>query len=622
MKKILLFCIIIFSLALFARVGSYLNVLQSVLGSYQYYQGIGSGSDSDYQIKNAIFVFTKGGPAEILTHYDYIFLIPLIAFFLKTFGYIKGLEYLMYLIILLGSLVPVILFLLLAKRTSYIIGSLIVGLSLAVNPLLVSVSAGRFILDTLVQFIFALFIVCYLRALEKKSFIWLILLGIIAVIQGLNKPFLMVNDLALLSVFPLFILIKKLDYKRKFPFVNITWQINKKIFFYSLIPVIVYVLGNTLWEIYLQVTINRGYFLKEIFFSNASDSSTNFALRDSLVLAQTPWEKLRNIIMFTLMAIGELRIYINISIIYFSSIIFLYIFTKRNRTIWFRQTIIVSLIFIGVYFIITKLFFVQGIATTSVPQGWTFLTFACFTVFTLLLLFFMQRSVVLLAMTALQIPYLLAVGLTLTTAIFPRHYETLVIWFMICTALLIDSFIPKVLSKFSPIVYKGVVVIILLMFSLPILQTLSAFNENVTKEIKDIGYLLWVGQQVPNNDYILVGSGENFIDIAKYTKKEILYNTTHTPTLATYNDSIFSLKDFSSADTKPMEFTKFLPKYAKEKKLFVTDLNKPGWDLLLTSGSKAEIPSNMYKLEIAQKNPRTGRVLYRLVLTASYLQQR
>ena len=115
-----------------------------------------------------MFIFTLGGPAETLTHYDYIFLIPLIAFFLKIFGYIKGLEYLMYLTILLGSLVPVILFLLLARRTPYLIGSTIVGLAFAVNPLLASVSAGRFILDTLVQFIFAIFVFCYLQTVEKN----------------------------------------------------------------------------------------------------------------------------------------------------------------------------------------------------------------------------------------------------------------------------------------------------------------------------------------------------------------------------------------------------------------------------------------------------------------------
>lgn len=609
------FALFIFLISIIARINSYLDVINPAFSSSQYYQGIGSGSDSDYQITNALFTLNKIGPTEIFTHYDYVFLIPIITLFINFLGYIKGIEYLMYFTILLGSLVPVIIFMFFAQRTKFLVGSIIAGLTLALNPLLLSISAGRFVLDTLVQFIFAIFIVCYLQALGKKSLVWLVLLGIIAFIQGLNKPFLIINDLALFLIFPLFLLIKTYSFKRDFPFLKIVWSINKKKILYALIPSLVYFGCNIAWEIFIQFiiskqypTLQKGYFLMDIFFSKGADSSTSFALRDSIINA-TPIEKIRNVTMLTLMAIEQLIQYINLSLYFFVSFIAVYLFSKTNKIRWIIWSTLVFLFLLGSYYSITKIFFMNN-TLTPIPQNWTMQTFINFSLITLLLLFFMQRSITLLAMTAMKIPYLVAVGLTITTAIFPRHYETLVMWFIVCFALWVDSFMPQILSRFTSFVYKFVIVIILITFVSPVMQTITDFKNTVGNELRDKAYLTWVKEQIPKGGYILSGTGENFINIAKYTEQPILYNTTHIPRIANYNDTAFSIKDFSAKQP----FTNFLPDYAKQHRLFVTDLNKHNWDLLLTSGSKAEIPKNKYILKEFAHNKKTGRILYQLII--------
>ncbi len=613
MKKIVTFCLIIFVFALLARIASYYHVLNSEFGSYQYYQGIGSGSDSDFQINNALFSIRGSNLAETWSHYDYIFLIPLITFLIKTFGYIRGIEYAMYLVILLGSLVPVIIFLFLARRTPYLLGSVIAGLALALNPLMISVSGGRFILDTLVQFIFAIFIVCYVNAVEKKSFFWLIAVGVMAVIQGFNKPFLMVNDLALFLVFPIFILIKKIQYKEKFPYVLINWNISKKSIFYSFIPTIIYLAGNIGLEAYEHIVFHSGYFLSDIFLSKQADSSGNVAMRDSLVLAKGPLEKLRNIVMLTLMTIQQLLYYINLNIFYFVTVIGFYILSKKNKALWFRWIIKISVVFLAVYYLLTKFFFLNA-PFTSVPQSWTIETFITFTIFTVLILLFMQDSVLMLATTASQIPYLVAVGLTFTGGIYPRHYVTLVIWLVLCTSLFLDSFMLKPLTKFHPRAYRWLLIVVFLTFTYPAIQTLFTFQSVMSKEMKDREYLSWVATKVPANGYIAAGTGENFIDIAKITGRSIIYNAYFDPVVANYTDSAFQVKDFDFFDPKFPGYIKLFTKYTKEGKLYITDLNKSGWDQLFTNGSKVEIPKNIYSLKIVAKNPQTNRFLYQVIL--------
>src|SRR3989338_11710952 len=87
--SLLISCLVL--LALLTRLGSYLDFKQ-LQGPSLYFYSIGSGSDQDYQIKTASTHFTQHNATEVFTHYDYLFMLPLMILGFGLFGFIGGLK--------------------------------------------------------------------------------------------------------------------------------------------------------------------------------------------------------------------------------------------------------------------------------------------------------------------------------------------------------------------------------------------------------------------------------------------------------------------------------------------------------------------------------------------------
>src|SRR5207253_5708708 len=119
----------IFSIALFVRIAAYIDFSPNY-PTLHFFEVLGSGGDADYQMQIAIGNILKVGADETFTHFDYLFIIPTITTTLRFFGLINGLQILMALTILLGSLSPVFIFLALSTRIKYSIGGLVAGLLL------------------------------------------------------------------------------------------------------------------------------------------------------------------------------------------------------------------------------------------------------------------------------------------------------------------------------------------------------------------------------------------------------------------------------------------------------------------------------------------------------------
>jgi hypothetical protein len=547
-------CLFIFVVASIARLSAYYDY--SDTSQRHYIEGLGSGSDSEYQISTAVLALSGGEKIEIFSHYDYLFLVPIVMFFIGFFGFLNGLEALMYFIILLGSLTALIPFLISHRLYKYQLGGFAASLLVAVNPLLVEVAGGRFVLDTTVYFIFGIFLFAYIMAFEKRQIKWLIALGILSVIQGLNKPFLMVNDLPVLLFFPFLFLIEKVSFQRKAPFISAKLYPFRKNFLLGLIPLSIWLPINILFEILHKLFSykNRFYFLGDLLFSRGNESSVGFALKDSLFKPSTPLNLLITIGTFFSKALTELllRLNMNIPVLLFVAIMILAIIKSKRH-------------------------FAVGV---------------------------------------LQIPYLVAVALTLTTAISPRHFVTLVIWILVCLALLIDDVSSKFLTRFRPRVYYACLLFTMVLLFGPVFKNFSAFQSRLRERQRETQYYTWIRSYLPADGNILGDGSEDVALLSRVSQRNIIYNSFFggprlIPVNATYRD----VRNFGDLNQRPMEYGAFLEYYSKNTPyLYVLDTNNNGWRNLLSSGAVGQMPKDKFDLEEVAYNSELKRKVYRLIL--------
>lgn len=612
-KIVIILGAILLCIALFSRISVYLEYDSTFFSSLHYFEALGSGGDADYQVKNAIYSIQGHASIETFLHYDYLFLIPYLTFFIKTFGFLNGLQLLMYFTVLLGSITPIIIFLLLSRRKKYSMGGFFVGLLLALNPLLIEVSAGRFILDTNVMFLFSLFLTAYVLAIETKTTKWVIALGTLTLIQDLNKPFLLINDMPLLAVFTVLFLLKEYRLKKHFPFFHILFSITKKRVILSILPIMILLAGYVSFEVFEFRTFHKHYFLGEMLFNKSDTSTGNYVLRDSLASAKSLSEKIKNISAFSLIAIQELLDYAAIPFIFLIGAVCTGLYGKRR---YLKQLIFAGIILLvlSIFFFTLTTRFLLPFSYMPKPSEWQWGNFFSFALFFLIIGILMTRSIKYFSFGIMQLLYLFAVGMTISTAIAPRHFDTLVIWFAFCVGILLDTYISDLLLRMQKRIFYIVLFIIAIPFSAQLFTTAKSLVINIHHMQNNKVYYSWIKTVVTPDDYILGGSGENLMTLSKITQRTVLYNSLFTPLIIRPGAKLSQLENYGSVENKPINYADFISSHAtgneKNGRLFVLDDNVHQWIYILSTDSKAEFPKNKYMIREYVRNNTLHRLVY------------
>lgn len=326
LKTILIAFVLLF-LAFFTRYTSYLDT--RILEGRQNlaFQTMGTGGDPDYQMRCGL-QFSQGQPNEALTHYDYIFLCPYMGLVFMTNTLINGLELIVFINILIGSVVSITPFLLLAYLNKNTIGGIITSLILIFNPTMIQNADGRFYIYPLVTFFFTLFYICLFFAIKTKNIGWLILLGIMGILHDLNKPFMYTNDLILFIALPFLLLVKKTSFIKKFPYISFSF--HKESIYKIFIPTTIYFIGIISYEFIHTYFANAYFFLSDLFIDTGGPSSKDFILKESLAFPGSKLQQFKNILSLIFKGTRLLLELIPNSFFWLLTAIMLYIVSQRK----------------------------------------------------------------------------------------------------------------------------------------------------------------------------------------------------------------------------------------------------------------------------------------------------
>ncbi|OGE32025.1 hypothetical protein A2631_02815 [Candidatus Daviesbacteria bacterium RIFCSPHIGHO2_01_FULL_44_29] len=607
--SLLISCLVL--LALLTRLGSYLDFKQ-LQGPSLYFYSIGSGSDQDYQIKTAWTHFTQHNATEVFTHYDYLFMLPLMILGFGLFGFIGGLKSIVILNLVIGVatiIIPVLVGLSLKRHS---IGVFFIAFALIFNQIMIYNSSGRFLNYPLVSFFFVCFIFIYYKALEKKSFRWVVALGVIALLEGLSKPFLFINDIPLLIIFPFCILVQRLKWISQAPFIKISLLKSKRLWVYSFLPLII-LLGLSIgYEIWHLNAFGKPSYLGDTFLPSAQKGILRDQVLGQSLLSSVPiYNKLMNILTLMLMGARE-TIHLsgdNIGLILLGLV--MYVYKKRKKRLQAIKSIVIAISVIAIVIkILSSTIFLNN-PFTQVPTTWVRFDFLAIAIFIVFMYLFMTTSRLFFATGLMKLFYLFALSMTLTAVNQPQLYVSLIIWHILCIGLFLDFYLADLLHNLPLRVYGLAIFMLVLVFLSSFIEQTKLTVLNMQQASQEREYLQWVGQVLPSDAIILGGSSDNLIWLSEYTKKEVAYNSFYVPMLIKPDANMSELQEFSGYSLT------YFPQFVKEKvnsvnNLFILDEGLDRWNDYLSRGGTESYPKGVYRLKKVLDQPSSQREVYQL----------
>src|SRR3989344_2578632 len=339
--------IIIFT-ALIFRISYYINPSKF---SKFFYTQMGSDGDYDQLMRNAIY-YLKGIHDEsfpVFWQGDWVINLRLFAIFFKIFGFVKGIDLFEYFLIILSILVSLGPFILLSKLKKFSLGGFMASLFLAVNPLSIKL-ALQTPLDTMTSFTFLLFLVLYVLSIEKKNYLFAIVLGILGFLDVLNHGLQMLNNLPALVLFAGYYIFIKSRFKRSIRFISI----RKSDFFYAFLPLAIFLIIYFVWNYFYYWLLHSFYY----FSPQALVSIWNPTHDPENILGTSVFNKVLTYFIKFNLVISSLQSYIGIPIFVFVG---LFIFTLYFRFInilknkWFIILSVISVVYVFLIFALQTL---------------------------------------------------------------------------------------------------------------------------------------------------------------------------------------------------------------------------------------------------------------------------
>lgn len=613
-------CLLLFTLAFLLRYSEYLNYKQ-LEGPLLFTSTIGAGSDQDSQTKCAQdFVLSKHTTTTYITHPDYLIMCPYMGYVIEKFGFVKGLEFLMYSTMIMGALVAVVPFILLSylhKRFS--IGGLFASLVLIVNQLLIYDSSGRFMIYPLSTLFFTFMYIFFFLALYQKKLTWLIGLGITAGINGLNKPFFLFNDIPLLALFSIIYLVSDFKRKKIFPFFNIKVSLTKRNILYALLPLIILFSIAISFELYHYENFDSGAYLGDTFFpKEKTETLSNLVLGNSLLFDGPITTKIKNIVILLFKGARETIVLSGIHPLYALASLLLIIFNKKNSLKLGLATLIVSLIVTVLVYFVSQSFLANSIYVPLFVD-WTVMDYLNLTLFVVLFIFIFFRSIFTASAISLKLFYLFALSMTLSAVNQQQLFVTLVIWVALCFGLALESVFQNLTSFIRPRVYFFIAGLIFLSFLPGIsLRTIGLVSRQRQAQ-NEWKYLTWAGDTIPKDGFIIGGASDNLIWLSKYTKKTVVYSGFYVASIIPPNAGVADIKEFPLPDGIPGYVQKVVEEEPNKNNLYILDENIPRWAEWLENGWSSTYPKNKYALTEYATDPNSLRKIYKLKMNPNYI---
>ncbi|MEO8581115.1 MAG: hypothetical protein ABI425_00885 [Patescibacteria group bacterium] len=606
MKYYFILCIL-FSLAFLTRLDSLLDSRELPGRQAFTFSTIGSGSDQDYQMHCAL-----GKTSEALTHYDYLFLCPLMTFTFRHLNFIDGLTLITFVLLLSGCVVAVFPYLLFSSKEKISIGGVIGSLILIFNSVMIDDSSGRFFIYPLVSFVYIIYVWVLWQAIHKKTLFWTNAFATVAALQSLNKPFLFVSDIPFIFIFCLLLMIENISFKKSFPYIQmeINWNhLNK-----SIIALTIYFGISIYFEIIHYLAVGQFSFLTDLFVPTSGPSTKDAVLGASLHFKGAATQKFINILglsmMGALLTLKYLKAYLLIGLGIVSILL-----KKKKIIIWaIFLMLIILLSTVSTYFFYSSFIRTNVVIPFPSVRKYHFILMSVFVAFVFKLVLFKKDS---LALVGTQIFYLAALSLTLAAVSQNQLFVTLIIWVALLIAFSIKEGFESFLTRFSTRTrVVSLILVLLTMFSTiwPLLSKLPTSFRAIQNEVR---YLKWVATVVPADSYIIGGASDNLLLVSKITKKTVLTNGFFVAAEIKPDNFIWDNKEFKPGFP---QFVKKTMSSSDQAKFYILDHDIPRWKSYLQSGASETYPKNRYMLKEVASSGYLERKIYVLAKNPEYVE--
>lgn len=505
--------LLIFLIAFILRLAFYLNPAN--VDDFIFSQ-IGGFGDYDMLIRHTLrFMEEK----TLNTYFwsfldDYIIQVRLFALFFNLFGFIKGLDYLIYLSIIISSLVCLLPFVLSTRLNKFYLGGFAASLLLAINPTLIWISSSR-ILDALTIFFLSLFIFLLVISLEKKSFVYLLLLGAIAFIGGINRGIMVLTGFASLFLFGI---VKK--------------------YLYRFVPFLILLFLYSIWAIYYQITFSVPW----IYSPQMAAHLFSFTAPVSGAEAGSPVNFILGHIILYILVIIRLVELSSIPIILFAGLIIIsFLYIKKPLLSKLIIAVVPITVALFTIFALQNLLPVLQIDLAQFPwryftakqiSFYQYMLAGLFVEFIIILFILIKREI--LGYLIIAFPYFVLLGYSYLKTFSDRHFSQLLLLFFILAALLLDRIFSLFSFKKNAFISLTVFFYTIILFSFIFQKSYDGFRDVVVYSIaaqKEFSYLKFADSKLPKDAIIFSSAqnGENLIWISEFAKRDVIYNVNNQP---------------------------------------------------------------------------------------------
>jgi len=637
-KKRLAIGLLIFLIAFLYRFSA---TLVDQLGVSLFYAGLGGQGDYDQFIRAATCAVRNFCPA--ILGQNFLIESSILGTFYEILGFTGGLRAYLYLMIFLSSIVATLPYLMLSRKNFLTVGGIIGSLFLATSDFLTNVALAL-PPDNGSLFTFSIFFIVYLLTIHLGTIRWLLFFGLMGTIDGLNKLMLLMNDLAVFILFIPVFFYEKAKRSKKFPFV----RLDLKLIFYSMLPLLIFLVIYSAWEYIVQITFSTPYYLRALIEGGSTYASStdeaSMSIKQSLA---------RGNILGTLYYIAgsyivmQKRIIENAGLNTFllAPILFGLLFVTFRKPRYLIAKLISVSIFASFALTVIVLFRGNYLDAHEIGQyvyAWPDSIYInVFIATSILFLFILNFKYQAFKLAFPILPYVIMLIFLTKNAPWVRLLVHVIVWSVILFSFLIDWILSNADKRYLlKRVFIGPIILALfiLFYTIPKASSMVAnLYEGINIARSEVNYLRWVNSELPREAIVLLGGKSDLVTAAQELKRPVIYNTTWSQALLIRPKEIPGLKstDFAIlAQLKINEIPGVTPSdfniirelsnrenFRKNKYLILED-DIALWrgrmegiaDNLFSTSSTALLDRKNYSIQVYKSNPVLKKAIYELNL--------
>ena len=532
-KKRLVITLLIFLIAFMYRFSATLvNQFNPWVGNYQttfFYAGLGGQGDYDQFIRAATCAVRNFCPA--ILGQNFLIESSILGTFYEIFGFVGGFKAYLYLMLILSSIVATLPYLLLSRKNWITIGGIIGSLFLATSDYLTHLSLNL-PPDNGSLFTFSMFFIVYLFTINIGTIRWLLLFGLMGTIDGLNKLTMLINDLGVLVLFAPVFYYEKANKINKFPFV----KLNPKLIFYSILPLLVFLVIYSAWEYVVQIKFATPYYLRTLLEGGSTYQSSTIAGSMSINESLSQGNIFGKLFYYAgLSVVMQKRIIENagLNAVLLTPVFAGLLFVTFRKPKFFIAKLISVVIFSAVVFTTLELFRNNYLSIQKIGQyvyAWPNDIYTNVFLFAAIIFLFILNFKHQAFKLALPItPYVIMLIILAKNAPEVRLLAHVIVWSIILLSFLIDWILSSANKSYAlKRFWIGSILLVLFTFfyiipktSSMVVQLYSGINNN-RNEVK---YLRWVSSNISANAIVLAGGKSDIVTVAQNIKRPIIYNT-------------------------------------------------------------------------------------------------